>query len=198
MSSGQGHDRKTVERAVEKLARGERLSAAEREMLAAALTPLIWSVVRKVVWRRGRSNQAYQAALEEAFQEAWLLLLQEVPRRYSPVRGSIFAFVKTCLRPRLLDWMDGEERRCLKLLTDPEAVEDTTTGQLVLTDGMYRWLCSEVAKAGFKERRIFKRRMAGYSYADIAPAMGMSVVATRLVMYRLVKRLSEAASVTDV
>lgn len=174
------------------------LSVAERETLRIAFRPFVWSVVRNVVWRRGRSNQAYEAAIEDAAQQAWLLLFDEILPSFVPTRGNVFAFVVTCLRFGLLDWLRREESARVVSLAHPERLADTHTNTPELTDAAEVWLRSVLAKAALRDRQVFRRRIRGRSYAEIGRELGMSEGAVRLVMFRLMTRLRESARLADV
>jgi RNA polymerase sigma factor (sigma-70 family) len=187
-----GKDWDRLLKTVAKLVRKEDVSAAERDALEAALRPVVRSVVAKTVWRRDLSFAAHRAKLEDAVQESWVIIMGEILRDFDPERGSLFAFVRRCLRRRLLSWLEREQAKRFHLLADPNGVPDNRTVASecpARTDELKALVEQALRAASFRDKAIFWLRMRGASYATIASEMGMKVVAARGVMFRLLSHI---------
>ncbi|HEY7311351.1 MAG TPA: hypothetical protein VH643_18465 [Gemmataceae bacterium] len=185
------HDNERVLEIIAKLVRKEVLSEAERADLEAAFTPVIRSVVARTVWRRGLSHGAYWAMLEDAVQESWLITWRDILPYFDRERGNPFGFVRGCLRRRLLNWLERGQAKRFHLLADPNAVPDNRTvasESLARTDELRALAERLLRAANFRDKAIFWLRMRGASYAEIASEMGMSEVAVRGVVFRIVSR----------
>jgi RNA polymerase sigma factor (sigma-70 family) len=194
------HDEERVLGIVEKLARNERLSDTERADLEAALTPVIRSVVAKTVWRRELSHGAYRAKLEDAVQESWKITLGKILPRYVRERGNLFAFVRWCLTRRVINWVKRDQNNRLHFLADLNAVPDRRTVELKTVEVAeeFRTNRAKVLQAAtVRDRKIFRLKWAGASYAEIALEMGVSEVAARGVIFRLLNKARLAQQQTN-
>jgi RNA polymerase sigma factor (sigma-70 family) len=186
-----------ISRIARKLARRKRLTVGERETLGTALIPLVRSVTTKTVWRRGLSDAAFRAEVDDVVQDAWVITLKELLPDYTEERGSVFAFVRVTLRWRLIDWLERRSDTRTVSLIHPEAVADISgddsNNGLLLGQAEHEIVKRVLRTASIEDRAIFKMRRRGESHASVAATLGLTPAATRLRLHRLCQRIREAA-----
>ena len=157
-------DEKELLRIVAKLARKERLSESERADLEVALTPVVRSLVAKTVWRRSLHYRVFEATLGEAVQESWVIMMKVILPQYHRERGNLFAFVRHCLRLRLINWLERGQGQRLHLLADPNTVVDKRTVETVNVENKDEFdtlIGRALRNANIRDRKILGLRMTG-------------------------------------